>query len=183
MSQEQTYDVDADAERLIEKGLDQHERLENRRLDLISENLKEQSKNWKERFNTKHSAKKELLEIKNKHELEKKELELKKKSPIKEIFDGINNNKMLKLEEKRREEEERLRKEQEELLRLQKEKKLLGIILLVSGLLATILGYGFGTVYENLGLDGLGGLGFIVAIAGLVVLLRYDKVDINKKKK
>ena len=183
VGQEQTYDVDADVESLIDKGLDQHERLENKRIDIISENLKENRKTWKERFNTKHNAKKEMLEIKNKHELDKKELELKKKSPIKEFFDGINNNKMLKLEEQRKEEEERLRREEEEKLRLQKEKKALGTILLIGGLIATVFGYGFGSGSGNLGLEAIGGLGFIIAISGLIVLIRYNRVTTDNKKK
>lgn len=182
-NQEQTYDIDVDVERLVDKGLDQHEKLENKRIDLISENLKEHRKSWKERFNTKHNAKKEILEIKNKHELDKKELELKKKSPIKEFFDGINNNKMLKLEEQRKEEEERLRREEEEKLRLQKEKKGLGSILLISGLIATVLGYGLGSGSGNLGFEAIGGLGFIIAISGLIVLIRYNKVNTDSKKK
>ena len=183
VGQEQEYDVDADVEKLIDKGLDQHEKLENRRLDIISENIKDHRRTWKERFETKHKAKKEMAEIKNKYELEKKELELKKKSHIKEFFEGINTNKMLKLEEQRKEEEERLRKQEEEKIRLQKEKKLHGIILLVSGLIATVFGYGLGSEYPNLGLEAIGGLGFIIAIAGLVVLLRYNKVDIDNQKK
>ena len=72
VGREQEYDVDADVEKLIDKGLDQHEKLENRRLDIISENIKDHRRTWKERFETKHKAKKEMAEIKNKYELEKK---------------------------------------------------------------------------------------------------------------
>lgn len=39
VGQENRSDVDFDAERLIDKGLDQHERLENKRIDLIAKRL------------------------------------------------------------------------------------------------------------------------------------------------
>ena len=48
-------DLEANVENLVEKGMDQHD------------------KNWKDKFNTKHNAKKEILEIKHKQKLEMKE--------------------------------------------------------------------------------------------------------------
>lgn len=48
------------AEKLIEKGMDQHE------------------KNWKDKFNTKHNAKKEIKELKHKQKLEIEEVKQKK---------------------------------------------------------------------------------------------------------
>lgn len=87
------------------------------------------------------------------------------------------------MEEKRRLEEERLRQEQEEIQRLQKEKKIIGICLLVGGLLATAIGYGYGMENGSIGLTAISGLGFIAFIVGLVILVRYNKVNINKRKK
>lgn len=47
-------ETEADVEGLIEKGMDNHE------------------KDWKEKFDTKHEAKKEILEMKHKHKMEEK---------------------------------------------------------------------------------------------------------------
>lgn len=44
--------LEADVEKLVEKGMDQHD------------------KNWKDKFNTKHRAKKEILEMKHKQKIE-----------------------------------------------------------------------------------------------------------------
>ena len=87
--------LDVDAERLIEKGMDQHERT------------------WKDKFNTKHNAKKEIMELKHKQNIENKEQDLKKKTFVQEIFDEINNKKQIELEEKRKIEEEKIRIEEE----------------------------------------------------------------------
>lgn len=45
-------EAEADVERIIEKSIDSHE------------------KDWKEKFETKHNAKKEILELKHKHKME-----------------------------------------------------------------------------------------------------------------
>lgn len=159
LNSDNSFEMDVDAERVAEKLIDEHD------------------KNWKDKFTTKHNAKKEILELKHKHNLENKEQNLKKKTFVQEIFDGINTNKELKLEEKRRieeekkrEEEERIRKEQEEQLRVKKEKKTLGIILLVVGLIITIVGFAFGI--PDSGLEMVGSLGFIISIVGIVLLVR-----------
>ena len=44
--------LEVDAEKLIEKGMEQHER------------------NWKDKFTFKHSAKKEIVDLKHKNKLE-----------------------------------------------------------------------------------------------------------------
>ena len=76
-----------DAEKLIEKGMDQHK------------------ENWKEKFDTKHKAKKEIMELKHKQNLESKEQDLKKKSLVQEVFDGINSKKKMELEEEKKNKE------------------------------------------------------------------------------
>ena len=159
-----SYEVETDAEKsakLIEKGMDMHD------------------KNWKEKFNIKHNAKKDILELKHKHDLENKEQDLKKKSFVKELIDGINENKRIKTENKLkleeeaiRLEEERKRREEEEKKRARRERKILGIVILVVGLIITIVGYGFGS--EGSGLQLVGGVGFIGCIAGFILLVRNN---------
>lgn len=67
--------VEADVEKLIEKGLDNHE------------------KDWQEKFNTKHIAKKEMLQLKHQQKLE-----------LKEINSKHQNKYQIELEEKIRKE-------------------------------------------------------------------------------
>lgn len=169
--------IDVDAEKLIEKGMDQND------------------KNWKEKFDVKHSAKKEIMEIKHQQKIENKEKDLKKKSLVKEIFDGINTNKKLELEQQRKIEEERLmleeerRKLEEERIRLEEERrrleetrtkkelderKSLGKKFLIIGLIITIVGFGVP------GLQMIGSVGFIGCIAGFILLIKNDKKDNQK---
>jgi len=82
-------ELDIDAERLIEKGMDQHD------------------KNWKDKFNTKHNAKKELLEIKHKQKMEIEEQNEKKKNWFQKIEEERRKTKELELEEQKRREEEK----------------------------------------------------------------------------
>lgn len=168
-------EFEGDVEKIIEKGMEQHE------------------KNWKEKFSTKHRAKKEIMELKHKQSIETKEQNLKKKTVIREFFDGINENKRMKLEkkqrqdeeqkrieeEKRRAEEERLRREEEERIRAQKERKKLGKILLTVGLIITMIGLGLGK--PDSGLQMIGSIGFIGCIAGFVLLIKNDNKKIDKK--
>lgn len=156
--------LDFDAEKLIEKGMDQHD------------------KNWKEKFDVKHSAKKEIMELKHHQKIENKEKDLKKKSLVKEIFDGINTNKKLELEQQRKIEEERLMLEEErrklEETRIKKdqdERKRLGKKFLIIGLIITIVGFGVP------GLEMIGSVGFIGCIAGFILLIKNDKKDNQNK--
>ena len=87
--------LDVNAEKIIEKGMDQNE------------------KNWQDKFNTKHNAKKEIMELKHKQKLDNKEQDLKKKSFVQEIFEGLNSNKQMKYEEQRKLEEENRKVEEQ----------------------------------------------------------------------
>ena len=80
--------LDVNAEGIIEKGMDQHE------------------KNWNDKFNKKHNAKKEIMELKHKQKIDNKEQDLKKKSIVREIFDGFNSKKQIEFEQQRKLEEE-----------------------------------------------------------------------------
>lgn len=81
--------LEADVEKLVEKGMEQHD------------------KNWKDKFNTKHNAKKEMLEIKHKQKLEIGEQNQKKKSIFERIEEERRKTKQLELEEQQRQEEEK----------------------------------------------------------------------------
>jgi hypothetical protein len=75
-------EFDSDAEKLIEKGMDIHE------------------KSWKDKFTTKHDAKKEILELKHHQKLEIDDKKLEQIIKLKE----------LDLEEKKMQEENERRK-------------------------------------------------------------------------
>jgi len=75
-------EFDSDAEKLIEKGMDIHE------------------KSWKDKFTTKHTAKKEMLELKHQQKLEIDDKKLEQLIKLKE----------LELEEKKMQEENERRK-------------------------------------------------------------------------
>ena len=81
--------IESDVEKLIEKGMEQHD------------------KNWKDKFNTKHNAKKEMLEMKHKQKLEIEESNQKKKNWFQKMEEERRKTKQLELEELRRQEEAR----------------------------------------------------------------------------
>lgn len=87
----QNIGVEADVEKILEKGMDQ------------------QDKNWKEKFQLKHNAKKEILEIKHKQKMEKEDKVKNKKSLIEKILEERRKIKEIELEEKRRQEETKKR--------------------------------------------------------------------------
>ena len=80
---------EADVEKLVEKSMDQHDR------------------NWKDKFNTKHNAKKEMLEMKHKQKMEIEEKNQLKKNWFQRIEEERRKTRELELEEERRKEEER----------------------------------------------------------------------------
>ena len=81
--------LEADVEKLVEKGMEQHD------------------KNWKDKFNTKHNAQKEMLEMKHKHKLELEDKNQAKKNWFQKIEEERRKTKQLELEELRRQEKER----------------------------------------------------------------------------
>ena len=99
------------AEKIIEKGMDQHE------------------KDWKDKFNTKHNAKKEIMELKHKQKIENKEQDLKKKSVVQEVFDGLNSQKQIEFEEQQKIEEEK--RKVAELAKENKNKRTISIVSIV----------------------------------------------------
>jgi len=82
--------VEADVEKLVEKGM-------------------EQQKDWKDKFNTKHSASKEMLEMKHKQKMEIEEKNQEKKNWIQKIQEERRKTKELELEYERKREEEQMK--------------------------------------------------------------------------
>jgi len=81
--------IEADVEKLVEKSMEQHD------------------KNWKDKFNTKHNARKEMLEIKHKQKLEIEENNQKKKSWFEKREKKKRKTRQLEIEEEIRKEKER----------------------------------------------------------------------------
>lgn len=109
---------EADIEKLVEKGMEQTD------------------KTWKDKFNIKHNAKKEMLEIKHKQKMEIEEKRQAKKSWMQKLEEERRKTKQLKLEEERRQEEE-YRKDTKKKARIS---VVLGIIASVLMIIGSVLG-------------------------------------------
>lgn len=107
-------ELEADVATLVEKGMEQHERT------------------WKDKFNSKYSAKKEILEIKHKQKIEIEEKKQIRKNWIQKIQENKLKVKQLELEERRR-----LEKNKEKILIA---KIILSIILGTIGIVMMIVG-------------------------------------------
>lgn len=81
-------DLETDVEKLVEK-----------RMDL-------EDKNWKDKFNTKHNARKEILELKHKQKMESEEINQKKRNWFERMQDEKRKQKELELQEQKRKETE-----------------------------------------------------------------------------
>lgn len=127
-------DLEADVESLVEKGMDQHD------------------KNWKDRFNTKHNAKKEILEIKHKQKLEIEENNKEKRNWFERIQESKRKQKELEIEEQRR-------KEKEEKIRI-RNKSIISAIIGIIALILIIVGF---SSEDNIGMA-LGGIGLVWVI-------------------
>lgn len=112
--------LEADVERLVEKGMDQNE------------------KNWKDKFVTKHNAKKEILEIKHKQKMEMEEKSQTKKNWIQKIEEERRRTKQLEFEEQKRIDEENKKNK--------KNKIILSIILGILGATLMIVGCVLGSL-------------------------------------
>ena len=138
-------DLEANVENLVEKGMDQHD------------------KNWKDKFNTKHNAKKEILEIKHKQKLEMKETGKEKRNWFERMQENKRKQREFEIEEQRR-------KEREEKIRI-RNKSIISAIIGIIALILIIVGF---SSEENVGLA-LGGI-------GLVWVLMFIWIDNSDKK-
>ena len=112
--------LEVDAERLIEKGMEQND------------------KNWKDKFNTKHKAKKEILEIKHKQKMEKEDKNQAKKNWFQKVQEEKRKLKELELEEKRRKEEEHKKMIKIKII-ISSILGVIGLILMIVGIIITSL--------------------------------------------
>lgn len=78
--------IETDLEKIVEKGIDSH------------------NVDWKEKFITKHNARKEFQDLKHSQKLELEQLKQNKKSWIEKRAEIKRQKEILKLEEKRRKE-------------------------------------------------------------------------------
>lgn len=140
-------DLEANVENLVEKGMDQHD------------------KNWKDKFNTKHNAKKEILEIKHKQKLEMKETGKEKRNWFERMQENKRKQREFEIEEQRR-------KEREEKIRI-RNKSIISAIIGIIALILIIVGF---SSEENVGLA-LGGIGLV----WVLMFIWIDNSD-NKKK-
>lgn len=140
-------DLEANVENLVEKGMDQHD------------------KNWKDKFNTKHNAKKEILEIKHKQKLEMKETGKEKRNWFERMQENKRKQREFEIEEQRR-------KEREEKIRI-RNKSIISAIIGTIALILIIVGF---SSEENVGLA-LGGIGLV----WVLMFIWIDNSD-NKKK-
>lgn len=153
--------IEADVEKIVKKGMEQND------------------KNWKEKFETKHSAKKEMLEIRHKQKMEEEEQKEKKKNWFQRIEEEKRKTKELELqfelEEKRRQEEEQKRILQIK-IRVSTTLGVIGSILLVTG-------YLLGSTSENgnSAWDGLIVIGFIALISIAFIWSGNKKKKKDKK--
>lgn len=76
-------DLEADVEKLVEKGMDL------------------QDKNWKDKFDTKYNARKEILELKHKQKMESEEIKRKKRNWFERMQDEKRKQKELELQEQK----------------------------------------------------------------------------------
>ena len=118
--------LDSDVEKLIEKGMDLHE------------------KDWKDKFNAKHTAKKEIIELQHKQKIEIEEQNKTKKNWIQKIIEENRKTKEIELEDRRkREEAERI--ERQKVIKMKIIFTIiLGILTIVLFTLGSFLGYASG---------------------------------------
>lgn len=150
----------ANIENVVEKGMDQHE------------------KDWKDKFNTKHNAKKEILEIKHKQKLEIEETSREKRNWFDRIQENKRKQKELELEDRRRREaEERIERQKIFKIKLVVS-VILGIITIILVTVGSLLGYASGD--PNSGWHAIAILGLFTGMAIIYIWILGD--DPKKKK-
>jgi len=131
-------DLEADVEKLVEKGMDQHD------------------KSWKDKFTTKHIAKKEMLEIKHNQKLN--------------WFEKIQENKR-KQEEFKIQEKIRIEKENRKKI---KQKSIVSVIIGIIALILIVIGFSA----EEVNGFAFGGI-FLIWV---LMCIWFDNGDKNNKK-
>ena len=134
-------DVEADLEKLVEKSIDNHE------------------KDWKEKFDVKHNAKKELLKMKHEQQIELKDSNKTKKNLIQKIQEEKRKTKELELSEQLR-----LKELELETKRKQENKDLIFRIVVSSVLTLISICFFVGGAINDPGLNVIGLCIFIVVV-------------------
>ena len=154
--------LDADVERIVEKGMDLHE------------------KDWKEKFDTKHAAKKEIMELQHKQKIEVEEQNKTKKNWIEKIMEENRKTKELELEEQRRREEtERIERQKAIKMKIIFS-IILGILTIVFVVVGSLLGSASGD--PNSGWHVVAILGIFTGF-GIPIIWEVGNDEPNKKRK
>lgn len=150
-------EVEADVEKLVEKGMEQHD------------------KNWKDKFNVKHNAKKEMLELKHKQKMELEENSKTKKNFFERIAEEKRKIRELELEEERRREIERKK--------AIKVKAIISVILAIVGIIMMIVGIALTTSSGDP--DSMWGMLTVVGMfpCMAIAFLWIDNSNTKKKKR
>ena len=152
--------IEADAERLIEKGMDLHE------------------KDWEQKFDKKHQAKKEIMEMQHNQKIEIEEQKKTKKNWLQKFQEERRKTKELELEEqRRREEEERLERKKVFKVKLIVS-IILGIITIILFCVGSLLGSASGN--PDSGWYAIATLGIFT---GLAICFIWTSDDNSKKRK
>ena len=152
--------LDSDVEKLVEKGMDLHE------------------KDWQEKFDRKHNARKEIMEMQPKQKIEVEEQNKTKKNWIQKIIEENRKTKELELEDRRR-------REEQERIERQKIIKVKIIFTIILGILTIIFfatGFLLGSASgnPNSGWYAVAVLGFFT---GMAIICIWGSENEPKKKK
>ena len=152
------FNFEADVEKIVEKGMDQKE------------------KDWKDKFNTKHNANKEILEIKHQQKMEREGKNQEKKNWFQKMQEEKRRTKELELEYKRKEEEEQMK--------ILKTRIIISIVLGLLGIMMITIGFLLGSASGNPNWYAVACVGFFPLMIGFFCLGdNLEKPDKNKKKR
>ena len=152
--------LEADVEKIVEKAIN---------------NKENQSK---DKFNTKHNANKEILEIKHQQKMEREGKNQEKKNWFQKMQEEKRRTKELELEYKRKEEEEQMK--------ILKTRIIISIVLGLLGIMMITIGFLLGSASgnPNSGWYAVACVGFFPLMIGFFCLGdNLEKPDKNKKKR
>lgn len=162
--------IEADVEKIVEKGMDLHE------------------KDWKDKFSTKHNAKKEIMELKHKQKMETEKTTQGKMNFIQKIQEEKRKRLEIELEEKRKqleieiEEKHRQEKKNKKVI---KQKIIFSIILGIIGSAMIIIGYilGSNSGDPDSGLYAIAGVGMFILMPIAFIWINNSEKDESKSKR
>lgn len=149
---------EADVEKIVEKGMDQHE------------------KDWKDKFETKHNAKKEIMEMKHKHKMEIENNNQNKMNFIQKMQEEKRKQMEIEIQEEHRKEIEHEKRTKKK-IRISIMLGIIGMVLLIVG---TVLGEESGN--PDSGLYAIAALG-IFPLCAIAMIWGIDSEENKKRKK